>query len=543
MRAGTFQGLIEIETVVLMRKLVACVSLAALLATGCGMVETSGGGAKTDGVAEVAPEQVTPEALRAAVTDDQVKRFYEARQWAPVWDKARADELTAAFADAERHAIQSSGYMKEAEAGGNAAEREAALTKAALNYAKALATGAADPKKIFEVYEVPMHKADVVAGLQKASGESGGVRQWLAGLPPQDAEYKALSEAYLQYRQRAGQEKQAAVPVGDKIERGDKDPRVPAIAAALRRNGYLPAEPLAQPAEGQQKAKAKAAAPTDIFTAQMAEAVKRVQADYGIKPDGIIGNATLEALNTGAVDRARILAVNLERRRWLERQPAATRIDVNTGAAELTYYRDGQPVNRRRVVVGQPEWETPELASPIVRLVANPPWTVPESIAEEEILPKGAAYMAKERIVTKNGRLVQEPGPKSALGLVKFDMANPHAIYLHDTPAKALFATTERHASHGCARVEDAIGFARMLADHQGKLEEFNKALATGEETSIPLENKIPVRLLYHTAYYDGGKVVFRTDPYGWDDKLAQVMGLGGQIRPRVKTHYNDIGP
>ena len=224
----------------------------------------------------------------------------------------------------------------------------------------------------------------------------------------------------------------------------------------------------------------------------MVAAVKKVQADYGIEADGVIGNSTLEALNTGARDRARILAVNLERRRWLERTPPATRIDVNTAAAELHYWKDGTEKDRRRVVVGQPDWETPELGSPIVRLVANPPWTVPESIAKEEILPKGAAYMAKENIVMKNGKLVQEPGPKSALGLVKLDMDNKEQIYLHDTPAKALFASTQRHASHGCSRVENAVEFARLLAQDDGKLEAFDKALATGEETPVELSNQDP---------------------------------------------------
>jgi L,D-transpeptidase YcbB len=522
-----------------MRKFVACVSLAALLVAGCGMADSQA--SKTDGVAQVDPQQVSPEDLKAAVSDERVRRFYEARDWAPVWDAGKANELTAAFADAERHAIQSDGFMKQAGSGGTAAEREAGLTLAALNYAQALATGATDPRKIFEVYEVPMHKADVVAGLQQAVG--GDVKQWLAGLPPQDEEYKALSEAYLQYRQRAGQERRDGIAAGDKIERGDRDPRVPQIAEALRRNAYLPPEETPPQQQQGQKQTPKATADGTLFTPQMAEAVKRLQADYGIKPDGVIGNSTLEALNTGAVDRARILAVNLERRRWLERQPSATRIDVNTAAAHLDYYRDGKAVNRRRVVVGQPDWETPELGSPISRLVANPPWTVPESIAKEEILPKGAAYMAKEGIVEKNGRLVQEPGPKAALGLVKFDMVNDHAIYLHDTPHKERFATTDRHASHGCARVEDAIGFARMLAEHDGQLEAFDKALATKEETPVSLSKKIPVRLLYHSAYLDGGKVVFRTDPYGWDDRIAQVMGFGGPVRQRVKTHVADIGP
>ena len=525
-----------------MRKILACVSLAALLVAGCG--ESGGGGTSAAQHVEVDPKQVTPEELRAAVSDERVKRFYDARGWAPVWDGQKAGELAAAFKDAERHAIRADAFSKDSQTGKSASEREAALTLAAINYAQALATGAVDPKKVWEVYTVANHKADVVTGLAKAA-EQGNVREWLAGLPPQDAEYKALSDAYLQYKQRAGREKAAAIEPGDKIERGDKDPRVPQIAGALRRNGYLAAAPAPAAAdEGKGKAKSEPAAASTAYTAEIAAATKRLQADYGIKPDGIIGNATIEALNTGAVHRARILAVNLERRRWLERQPVATRIDVNTAAAVLDYWRDGSLADQRPVVVGQTEWETPQLGSPLFRLVANPPWTVPESIAEEEILPKGAAYMAKENISMKNGRLVQAPGPKSALGLVKFDMQNAHAIYLHDTPSKALFASTERHASHGCVRVSDALGFARLVAQHENKLEDFEKALAKGEETPVQLAKPIPVRLLYHTAYFDGSRVLFRTDPYGWDETLAQALGLGGEpLRPRVATHVGDVGP
>jgi murein L,D-transpeptidase YcbB/YkuD len=536
--------------------MLACVSLAALLASGCDFVKVSGGGeGESSGQAvQVDPKAVTTADLQAAVSDPRVKKFYEARGWQAVWTGERAQELNGAFEDAARHAIDAKSYVEKATKGGSAAEREAGLTLAAFDYAQALATGAVDPKKLFEVYTLPMSKVDIAGGLGQAV-EQGGVRQWLAGLAPQDAEYKALSDAYLAYRQKAGQEQKAAVAPGEQIKPGKKDPRVAQIREGLRANGYLAAEPAAPPAGEAKgadggngagpKAKTKAAAPAvgDVYGADMVAAVKKVQADYGIEADGVIGNSTIEALNTGAKDRARILAVNLERRRWLDRAPPATRIDVNTAATELHYYKDGTEKDRRRVVVGQPDWETPELGSPIFRLVANPPWTVPESIATEELLPKGAAYLAKENIVMKNGRLVQEPGPKSALGLVKFDMTNNEAIYLHDTPAKALFASNQRHSSHGCIRVHNAVEFARLLAQDDGKLEAFDKAMATKEETPVQLSNQIPVRLLYHSAYVDGGRVVFRTDPYAWDDKVAAALGLPGQIRPRVKTHVADVGP
>lgn len=525
-----------------MRKILVCVSLAALLAGGCDVVSTSGGGGSGQ-VVQVDPESVTAADLQAAVSDPRVKKFYEARGWKAVWTGERAGELTAAFEDAAAHAIDAKSYAENATKGASAAEREAGLTLAALDYAQALATGAVDPRKLFEVYTMPMSKVDIAGGLGQAV-EQGGVRQWLAGLAPQDAEYKALSEAYLAYRQKAGQERKAAIASGESIKPGAKDPRVAQIREGLRANGYLAAaEPAGDAKAREGKANAAAPAGGDVYGSDMVAAVKKVQADYGIEADGVIGNSTLEALNTGARDRARILAVNLERRRWLDRAPPPTRIDVNTAATELHYFKDGTEKDRRRVVVGQPDWETPELGSPITRLVANPPWTVPESIAEEELLPKGPAYLAKENISMKNGRLVQAPGPKSALGLVKFDMANDQAIYLHDTPAKALFQSTQRHSSHGCVRVHNAVEFARLLAQDDGQLEAFDKAMATKEETGVELSSKIPVRLLYHSAYLDGGRVVFRTDPYAWDDKVAAALGLPGQVRPRVKTKIDDIGP
>jgi L,D-transpeptidase YcbB len=280
-----------------------------------------------------------------------------------------------------------------------------------------------------------------------------------------------------------------------------------------------------------------------VYSPEMVAAVRRLQEENGLEASGLIGPETIAVLNRSSADRARTLAVNLERRRWLPRDLPSTRIDVNTADTSLTYWRDGQVADRRRVVTGQPGNETPQLASPIFRLVANPTWTVPDSIAEEEILPKGPGYMARNRMSMRDGQIVQESGPTNSLGLVKFDMRNDQSIYLHDTPAKALFAQPERHRSHGCVRVHDALGFAEMIARDEGVLDDWHEARANSDETFVALPREIPVRLLYHTAFVDGGRIRFRDDAYGWDEDLAVALGLVARPRAARRAHTQDVGP
>jgi len=228
-------------------------------------------------------------------------------------------------------------------------------------------------------------------------------------------------------------------------------------------------------------------------------------------------------------DRARQLAANLERRRWLTRTPPAHRIDVNTAGAFLGYFKAGGPqVWSTLTVVGRDDHPTPSIQAAFHRLIANPPWRVPTDIAEKEIFPKGAAYMARQDMRVEDGRVVQAPGPKSALGLVKFDVEDPYDIYLHDTPSKSLFAARDRHRSHGCVRVKNAVPFARSLAAETGKADEFDQALASQDTREVDLGQSIGVRMLYHTAYLGPtGQVQLAPDVYGTDEQLATALGFG----------------
>lgn len=520
------------------------VAAAAVAFSSCNIIEGGEDGGK--GLAAVQPSQVDPAQLREAVSDPAARRFYEARQWQAAWNSESAEALVQAIDNAVRHGLTKDMFLAEVGSRAEPAAREAALTNAALRYADALARGVVDPTKISEVYEVARPEFNSAQALNQAL-EQGDLVAWFDGLAPQDEEYRLLSQAFVEAIARAGKGRRPPIAAGRAIRPGSEDERMPAIAAALRADGYLVAEPAAaepqQAGDGKSEAQPKAAGATNRYSEALVAAVRRLQQDNGLEPSGIIGEETLAAINGGPLERAGALAVNLERRRWLVRQPPPTRIDVNIAGATLKYWRDGRLANQRRVVVGQQGNETPALGSPMFRLVANPTWTVPESIQVEEIEPKGPGYMARNNMRYKNGRIVQASGPKNSLGLVKFDMKNDHAIYLHDTPAKALFAQNERHHSHGCVRVHDALGFADMIAADQGVSEAWQRARATGEETFVPIRSEIPVRLLYHTAFVEGGRVIVREDVYGWDDEVAQALGQTRRAKRAARPHIEDVGP
>lgn len=352
------------------------------------------------------------------------------------WSARDVAELRHALRGASAHGLDASALAADLE-GADPAD-SARLSRIALTYARALAFGVTDPRKLHETFDLLTNQRALEPELAMAlqQGRLGG---WLGSLAPQDADYRALSAAYREARAEAD------------------------------------AHPDAKPAH----------------------------------------------------DQARALAISLERLRWLDRRPDATRIDVNIAATRLWFFKDGQLLDSRKVVAGKPGHETPLLQASFRRIVVNPAWNVPAKIAKTEILVKGPGYMERHNMRLVDGRVVQEPGPDNSLGQVKFDLQDDQAIYLHDTPAQSAFERADRHLSHGCIRVEDAVGFARLVSEQFGAAEKFDDRLAAGETGSVVLPAEVPVRLLYLTAYVDDGQVRFVKDRYGWDAKLADALGLG----------------
>lgn len=446
------------------------------------------------------------------------------------WDRKLEQQLRDVIANAPANGLKPELFLKGEGQDGTA------LTQAALNYAEALAHGYSDPTKIFPVYTIPRPSADVRQGFIDAA-QKGDLKSWFDSLPPQTDEYKALSQAHVKYLQLAAKTPNfQPVPDGKPITRYGRDSRVPGLSAALASMGYLPAPQLSP--------QSSTAKPSTRYSPQLVAAVKQLQADFGLKTDGIVGGNTLAAVNLGPAGLARECAIAMERLRWLERNPPATRIDVNTAATMLDYWRDGQHLDRREVVAGEPDKQTPQIQAPIVNLVAYPKWRVPDSIADKEIATKSRGWLADNNFTMENGHWVQESGPKNSLGIVKFDMDDKQQIYLHDTPAKALFGLPERHRSHGCVRVQDAVAFANGIATEEGVGDDFQKVMAGQKEAYVKLRQPIPVRLLYHTAFWDGTRLQFRPDVYGWDDNVAAALGLvrGVSWQP-VQENGQDIGP
>jgi len=442
-----------------------------------------------------------------------------------IWTATTARQLREALDSRAAHGLD----RLPMETGGTPGtdEGDAALTRAALAYARALAAGATNPTRLYDLYTIPRPRPDLRSGLTLAL-QKGDVRGWLEGLAPQDANYRRLSRAYLAIVQHGSAPAPVIPDAGKQIRPGSSDPRIPLIARQLAALDYLD----------------RRFADQHRYSPKMVAAVRALQADYGINPDGIIGSAALAILNTTDADRARALAVAMERLRWLDRSPPPTRIDVNLAAARLTYWRDGKIADSRKVVVGEPDKETPQLQAPIFRLVANPTWTVPRSVQEEELAGQSDDQLAAQGMAWKDGWIVQQSGPKNSLGLVKFDMADDQAIYLHDTPAKALFGLVQRQRSHGCVRVEDALGFAAMLAADEGIETEWNAALATGEETMVKLPRSLPVRLLYQTILFgDDGEPIIRDDPYDWNERVAEALGFPKSSSMALKASRTDVGP
>ncbi|MFO6423354.1 murein L,D-transpeptidase [Motilimonas sp. KMU-193] len=260
------------------------------------------------------------------------------------------------------------------------------------------------------------------------------------------------------------------------------------------------------------------------------ELIKPIQAfqrQHGLEPDGIIGPATLAALNIDYATRVKLIKINLERMRWLSSHLQQDEyILVNLAGYQLGLYREHSAVWKTKVIVGKKRHATPAFSATLAYLEFNPTWSVPRSIVRE-MWPKIAqdpSYLSQQNfhVLDKQGQRValadsewtnyngrnfpfflqQQPGPQNALGQVKFIFPNQYSIFLHDTPDKHLFSRSQRNFSHGCVRVETPLKLAELLLKPmpQWSPQRIEQVVNSQQRTRVHMQRPIDVFLLYWTV-------------------------------------------
>ena len=228
--------------------------------------------------------------------------------------------------------------------------------------------------------------------------------------------------------------------------------------------------------------------------------------------------------------RRELIRANMERWRWMPRNLGTRHVIVNVPAFTAALVQDGQVVVRHRAVVGARRTPTPQLNARVTAVTFNPSWYVPQSIIREMGGRFGAGYDVRRG---ENGVMSvrQRPGPSNALGRLKIEMPNEHAIYLHDTPAQALFARPVRAFSHGCIRTQHVRDFAAALLAPTGQWDRaaIDQAISEGQTKQAALPEPIPVYIAYFTAAAtnDGGIVTY-ADIYGRDAPVRQALNQAG---------------
>src|SRR5579864_1067607 len=487
-----------------------------------------------------------------------VKEFYEETGFKLGWIQngkptTQALELIHILEAADMKGLQSKDYdgsrwpdrVKALQSGSGAAEIgrvrfDVALTVSGTRYISDLHLGKVDPEKLHKDFDLDRQHHDPGAFLRENVLRAPSVEDVLAQVECPYPGYQRELAAFQKYLKMAKEEASDPLPEVQKpIEPSQTYEGLDKLVRRLQFLGDLPASETV---------------PKDSLTysTEIVEGVKRFQTRHGLESGGKLGPQTIAKLNQPISDRLEQLRLSLERWRWLPHNFEEPPIVVNIPEFKLrTGDVPGKPTLIISVVVGRAmRTQTPVLEEDMKYLVFWPYWNVPPSILRSEMIPK----IAKDRnYVQRNGyevatyagqtvadgeisdeilaqlragrlMLRQKPGPKNALGLVKFIFPNDNNIYLHSTPEQALFGRTRRDFSHGCIRVEDPKALAVwVLRNNPGWTKErVAAAFAAGKEQQVNLTRTIPVLILYATAVAEeNGQVFFLEDIYGHDKTLA----------------------
>lgn len=418
------------------------------------------------------------------------------------------------------------------------ADLDLLLTDAFLSYGFHLVNGRLDSESIDPEWHIEDAEVDLARVLEDAL-RSNRIGTALWDLLPHTPCYDRLKGAIEEYREIAAAGGWPMVPEGRKLEVGSVGERVRLLRQRLQVTGDL--DPYLYD--------------DHEFDEALEIAVKHFQTRHGLEVDGIVGPKTLADLNVTAEQRLRQIEVNMERWRWLPVDLGDRYIRVNIAGFDMEVFEAGRRIMSMRAIAGRDYRRTPVFSDMMTYLVINPYWNVPRALTVEDKLPlirKDPGYLAEEKFTLLSGwgadaveidpltvdwsvvtpenftwRLRQDPGPKNALGKMKFMFPNKFNVYLHDTPARDLFEKAVRAFSSGCIRIEHPVDLAEYLL--RGYPEWTRPAIIAavenGVEETVRLLEPIPVHILYCTAWVgDDGQVGFRDDIYGRDRAVADAL-------------------
>ena len=409
------------------------------------------------------------------------------------------------------------------------------LTAMALKYARHMSGGQFDPRRLSLYNDLTPERVPANQAL-KVLAWSPFPEAYLVSLQPRHSAYGAMKKALAELRAKAGGKISIVIAEGNRVKPGKRDPRLVEVRARLRELGLM-AETAIVPAEDE-----------DILDPALSLALKTFQKNSGIKASGALDGATVTALNDQGGERdVRRLVHNMERLRWLPKLLGSSYVMVNQAAFQVRVIDKDQEVWRSNVIVGKPLSQTSAFHDEIEMVVFNPSWGVPPSIIANEYLPKlrrDPGYLDRLgfKVVNTSGKVVpsstigwsaygakvpfsiqQPPGPKNALGEIKFLFPNKHDIYMHDTPARELFDEEVRAFSHGCVRVQNPREFATILLGwDRGKIDETTDS---GKSQTVRLKTKVPIHVTYFTAWPDeDGTINYYRDLYGRDEAIEKAL-------------------
>lgn len=471
---------------------------------------------------------------------EQVSKIYHKHQHKRLWSGSqqadlRLKDLIRAIKESTKHGFNAGIYhLADLQSNNTSAlEKDLKASDAFIAQAIHRKNGVVIPSDIDPTWFLALDEIDPPQLLTQAL-EENKVFEILEAQWPQNKEYQLLVRKRLELTELDSATTEA-ITVGAALKYGMREERVIALKKRLFGPGDYSTE----------------------FDNDLRDAVKAFQLASGLEPDGIVGSDTLEELNSTKFSWIERIDANLERWRWLPESSPPTYLRVNIATFQLRGFNQGEETLSMPVIVGKPYRQTPVFSETLKYVVYNPYWNLPRSIASKDKLPllktnvkalvnqgyevfspELNSYVAVDQIdwqgVTRanfNFLMRQKPGPKNALGRMKFMLPNTHAIYLHDTPDHSLFAKRERSFSSGCIRLSNPVRLMEWVLSTDGQaknIAEIEADLGKEQTQTMHLKKPIPVLIVYFTAFADENEnIIFRRDLYQRDKPIvAKLRGV-----------------